>query len=213
MAVLSISRQFGAGGKTLGQRLAQRLGYQFVYKDVLQMVAEEAGVSTDWVEAVERGAGDRLMRLISTLVPSDFIERHLGEDKSDFDVRKYVTFLRRVIRRIADHGDAVILGRGSQFILADHPDTLRVLLVAELEDRVRFLMEHYHLDHTKARTLVDKEDRRRARFLAELHPGDPNDPSLYHMTLNMSEIGLEVGEALILELVGARLDRQAKPIW
>ena len=62
MAVLTISRQFGAGGKTLGARVAQRLGYEFVDEGLLHKVAEKANVSLEWVEGVEREAGGHLMR-------------------------------------------------------------------------------------------------------------------------------------------------------
>ena len=78
MSVLCISRQFGAGGKTLGQRLAKRLGWTFVYDEVLDEVAKEAKVSPEWVEAVDKEAGDWLMRFVNSLVASNFIERHLG---------------------------------------------------------------------------------------------------------------------------------------
>ncbi len=201
MSVLCLSRQFGAGGKTLGERLAKRLGWTFVYNDVLHQVAREAQVSLDWVEAVDKEAGDRLMRFISNLVPSDFVERHLGDKLHDFNEKRYREFLSQVIKRIADHGKVVILGRGSQFILADCPDAYRVLLVAAHQDRVKFMMEHYDLTRDKAERLVEKEQRRRNRFLASLGVEDPDDPSHYHLVLNTSLVSLDKAEEMIMGLV------------
>ncbi|KMY66032.1 hypothetical protein AAU61_18875 [Desulfocarbo indianensis] len=203
MSVLCISRQFGAGGKTLGQRLAKRLGWTFVYNDILNLVANEAKVSLDWVEAVDKEAGDRLMRFVSGLVPSDFIERHLGENLHDFDERRYRRFLSMVIKRIADHGDAVMVGRGCQFILSDRPDAFRVLLVASHRDRVNFMMENYKLSQAKAESLVDREQRRRNRFILSLGVEKPDDPSHYHMALNTSLLGLGQAEDLIFNMVSA----------
>ncbi len=201
MSVLCISRQFGAGGKTLGQRLAKRLGWTFVYNDVLNQVAKEAKVSLDWVEGVEKEAGDRLMRFVTSLVPSDFIERHLGENLHDFDEKRYRQFLSQVIKRIADHGNAVIVGRGAQFILADRPDAYKVLLVASHDDRIKFMIDTYKLSKEKAASLVDKEVRRRNRFIESLGVEKPDDVCHYHMALNTSLISLAKAEDLVYELV------------
>ena len=105
MAVLSISRQFGAGGKTLGEKVAQSLGYQFVDESLMEKVAEEANVSVRWVEGVEREAGGYLMRFLSSMVPSSFIDRHLGDSGQDFDEKRYVIFLSKVVEDLAE--DAV----------------------------------------------------------------------------------------------------------
>ncbi|MCB2187720.1 MAG: cytidylate kinase-like family protein [Deltaproteobacteria bacterium] len=213
MAVLSISRQFGAGGKTLGEMVAKRLGYTFVDEAILHKMAEKANVSVRWVEAVEKELGGRLMRFISQLVPSSFIERHVGESGADFDEKKYKEFAEAVVREVADQDDVVILGRGSQFILRDRFNTVRVLLVAEAPDRIKFMMDNYQLDENQARNMVAARTRMRERFLKEFYPGDANDPSLYHMVINTSQVPLDIAEAQIEELVLGTIDRVTKPIW
>jgi cytidylate kinase len=213
MAVLTISRQFGAGGKTLGARVAQRLGYEFVDEGLLHKVAEKANVSLKWVEGVEREAGGHLMRFLSTLVPSSFIDRHLGESGSDFDEKRYVEFLTRIIQDLAQEDNVVILGRGSQFILRRDPNVLRVLLVAERADRIKFMVRNYNMEPDKAEAMINREARKRERYLANFHQGDPNDPSLYHMVLNTSLVPLEAAEEQIVELVLSSVDLNAAPIW
>ena len=213
MAVLSISRQFGAGGKTLGQRVAQRLGYEFVEEGLLHKVAEEANVSVKWVEGVEREAGGHLMRFLSTLVPSSFIDRHLGESGSDFDEKRYVEFLTRIVKDLAAEDNVVILGRGSQFILRHDPGALRVLLVAERADRIKFMEDNYNMAPDKAEAMVNRESRKRERFLSNFYKGDPNDPSLYHMVLNTSLVPLDAAEEQITESVLGAVDQTAEPIW
>ena len=213
MAVLAISRQFGAGGKTLGQRVAKRLGYDFVGEDMLQMVAEKANVSLKWVEGVQREAGGHLMRVLTTLVPSSFIDRHVGEDRSDFDEKRLAKFLTRVIEDLAREDNVVILGQGCQFILADDPKAVKILLVAEWPDRIKFMEDHYDYSPEKAKALVTSASRKRERFLGYFHKGDPNDPSLYHMVLNTSLIPLEAAEEQISELVLSVVDKVAQPIW
>jgi len=213
MAVLSISRQFGAGGKTLGQRVAQRLGYEFVDETLLHKVAEEANVSLKWVEGVQREAGGRLMRILSTIVPSSFIDRHLGESGSDFDEKRYVEFLTRIVEDLAAEDNVVILGRGSQFILRHTPATLRVLLVAERADRIKFMERNYNLTADRAESMVNRESRKRERFLGNFYKGNPNDPSLYHMVINTSLLSLDAADEQITELVLGAVDATAEPIW
>ena len=213
MAVLSISRQFGAGGKTLGDRVSQRLGYEFVDEALLHRVAEEANVSVQWVEGVQREAGGRLMRILSSLVPSSFIDRHLGDSGSDFDEKRYVEFLTRIVQDLAAEDNVIILGRGGQFILRDDPNALRVLLVAERADRIKFMERIYGMTPDKAESMVNRESRKRERFLANFYKGDPNDPSLYHMVINTSLIPLEAAEEQIVELVLGTVDATAEPIW
>ncbi|MBW2618645.1 MAG: cytidylate kinase-like family protein, partial [Deltaproteobacteria bacterium] len=190
MAVVSISRQYGAGGKTLALRLARKLGYQFIDRGILAKVAQEANVSVDWVEAVEKEPGS-LMRLVSRVVSSDFIERHVGPESADFDDQKYHLYLKKVLTEIADEGDAVILGRGSQFILQDHPKTVRILLVGDMEARIGFLMENYDLSRSSAQDMIRREEKRRTAFLKNLGAGDSDAPDLYHLAINTSLVNLD----------------------
>ena len=213
MAVLSISRQYGAGGKTLGEMVAQRLGYVFHDREIVRRVAEMANVSPEYVEGIHREAGGRLMRTLHTLVPTEFVDRHVGDDKTDFDEKKLALFLSKVIWEMAEDGDMVLLGRGSQFILRDHPEVVRLLLVANRSDRVQFIVDHYDLDRSKAEAVIAREERKRHRYLSAFYSGDFNDPSLYHMVLNTSLVDLETGCDLICELMSATITHTAKPIW
>lgn len=213
MPVVTISRQFGAGGHTLGETVAKRFGYQLVDRSIVHQVAREANVSVKWVEAVEQEAGGLVMRLVHSLISTSFIERVLGDSGSDFDEKKYVQFIKRIIQDVAKAGDAVIVGRGAQFILPDSEETVKVLLVGDLEDRIRFMMNHYDLTRTKAEELVRREEKRRSTFLKVFYSGDPDDPSLYTLVINTSRVSLEEAEDAIMELLGHILDEYASPIW
>ncbi len=204
MTVLILSRQFGAGGKTLGENLAKRLGFQFVDRDIIAQVAREANVSVDWVVAVERETGGRLMKILSKMVSGDFIQRMLSDSGSDFDEEKYAAFVKKVVKDIAKEGNAVILGRGSQFIVPDQPGVFKVLLVGEKADREKFLEKKYKLSAAEARQVVAKEDRKRAAFLVGMDAKSPDDPLLYHLCINTSKMSLKQAEEMIVDLIEAR---------
>ena len=77
MSVIAISRQFGAGGKTLAEMVSEKLNYTFFENDIIQMVAKQAKVSSDFVESIEKDAGDKLLKFMQGLVRKSFIDRIL----------------------------------------------------------------------------------------------------------------------------------------
>jgi cytidylate kinase len=201
MAVITISRQFGAGGKTLGRMIAERLGYTFADSSIIQAIAQQANVSADWVRAFEKEAGSRMSRAISGMVSQRLVDRILKDERGYIDESIYLDYLVLIIAQTADEGDAVILGRGSQYILRDHPDAHHILLIDSFENRVRFLMEHYDLKESKATRIVGAEDRRRATLYKRLGKKDYDAPELYDLVLNMGRLNLETACSLACKLI------------
>jgi cytidylate kinase len=201
MAVITISRQFGAGGITLGKKIAESLGYTFADSDILQRVAKEANVSTHWVESFEKEAGSKLSRMISSMVSKRWLERVLADERGYLDEQIYLDYLVLIIAQFADEGNVVILGRGSQYILNDHPDAVHILLVNEFENRVKFMMDRYDMSRKKADRTVVNEDRRRVSLYKRLGKSDYENPQLYHLVLNMGRLDLETARDMVCGLV------------
>jgi cytidylate kinase len=201
MAVITISRQFGAGGITLGKMVAEKFGYIFADTEVIKMVAEMANVSTHFVETVEKEAGGKFSKFISKMVSKPLVERILKDERGYIDEEIYLDYLVLIIAQMADDGDVVILGRGSQYILNDHPDAYHILLIDEFENRVRFMQEHYDLSKNRAIHVVKGEDKRRKNLYQKLGKTDYDNPSLYHLVLNMSKIDLDQALQLVCKLV------------
>jgi cytidylate kinase len=201
MAVITISRQFGAGGKTLGQMLARKLDYEFADNDILSKVAEMANVSTHWVQTVENEAGGKLSRFVSRMVSKPMVDRILKDERGYIDEQIYLDYLVLIIAQIADEGNVVILGRGSQYILDDHPDAYHVLLIDQYENRVRFIEENYELSQSKAAAWVRKEDKRRRNLYQKFGKTDYDDPFLYHLVINMGRFDMQQACRLVLRLL------------
>jgi cytidylate kinase len=187
----------------MGKMVADKLGYAFADTEIIQMVAKEANVSPHWVESVEKEAGSKLSRILSGMVSQKWLDRVLTDERGYIDEQIYLDYLVLIIAKIADEGDVVILGRGSQYILNDHPDAYHILLIDEIENRVKFMMEHYHLEKKKAVQVVGYEDRRRLSLYKKLGKVDYDSPSLYHMVLNMGRMSLETGCRMICELLNS----------
>ena len=201
MAVITLSRQFGAGGKTLGKMIADKFGYTFADSEIIKMVAEMANVSTHFVETVEKEAGGKFSKFISRMVSKPLVERVLKDERGYIDEEIYLDYLVLIIAQMGDDGDVVILGRGSQYILNDHPDAYHVLLIDEFDNRVRFMEEHYDLSKSRAASAVKGEDKRRKNLYQKLGKTDYDNPFLYHLVLNMSKVSLEQALQLVCKLV------------
>ena len=204
MAVITISRQFGAGGKTIGKMVADKMGYTFADDDIIQMVAEAANVSPHWVESIEKEAGGKLSRVVSSMVSKRLVDRILKDERGYMDERLYLDYLVVIIAQIAEEGDVVILGRGSQYILNDHPDARHVLLINDLQNRVKFMTEHYDFSEKQAVQVVNREDKRRLNLYRKIGKTDYDNPTLYHLVLNMARMDMPTAVRLIMNLVKAQ---------
>jgi len=197
MAVVTISRQFGSGGRTLGKMIAEELGYTFADNEIIQRLSKEANVSANWIRSFEKEAGSRLSRITSKMVSKRWLDRVLAGERGYLDEEIYLDYMVLIIAQIADEGDAVILGRGSQYILDDHPETFHILLIDELENRIKFMVEHYEMTERQAAQAVNYEDRRRASLYRRLGKKNYNDPELYHLVLNMGRLDLQAALKIV----------------
>lgn len=204
MAVVTISRQFGAGGLTLGKQLADKLGYQFYNDQILQLISEKARVSQNWVKSIEREAGRKLHQTISSLMPKGVIDRVLSNEQGFIDETIYIDLLQQVITQLADQGNAIILGRGGQYILKDKGDVYHILLIAEKGYRIRFIEAKYKLSRTAAEQVVNAEDKRRKNLYRKFEQSDYDNPGHYHLTLNMSKLELDQAIRMVCDMVSER---------
>lgn len=189
MAVITISRQYGAGAMALGRMLAEKRGYTLASREIVQGIADKAKVSTDFVLTVEKEAGTTLSRFMTRIISSrGMVSKLLRDDSGYIDEKLYLDYLVLTVVQIADEGNAIIMGRGSQYILRTHPDTVHILLVDEFENRVRRVEKREKINRESAERMVRHEDKRRLNLYHRLGKQDFESPSLYHMVLNMDRI-------------------------
>jgi cytidylate kinase len=202
MAVLTISRMFGTGAEALGKTISKRLGYTFYHNELIQMVAKKAKVSTDWVEAMEKEAGGTFQKLMTSLVPKSLVDKVLDSERGYLDEEIYTDMLQHIITKIADSGDAVVLGRGGQYILKDRPDTYHILLVADLDYRVKYVQEQFDLIPKRAMLLVAMEDKRRVQLYRKFGKIDYDQTDHYHLVFNMARLEMEKACDMLCTLLG-----------
>ena len=201
MSVITISRQFGAGGRTLGEMMAKKMGYQFHDDLIIQELAEKARVSIDSIKSMERTAGSTFSKLISRMFSQNYMERIIGADKGYLDEKIYVDLLHEIITKIALQDNVVLIGRGGQYILQNVNGTYHILLVASWEDRIKFMQQFYNMSDAKAEKAVKQGEARRANLYKNFGKEDYDQPYLYHLVLNMSRLSLEQALREVMVLV------------
>jgi cytidylate kinase len=179
----------------------KKFGYTFADTEIIKMVAEMANVSTHFVNTVEKEAGGKFSKFISKTVSKPLVGRILKDERGYIDEEIYLDYLVLIIAQMGDDGDVVILGRGSQYILNDHPDAYHILLIDTFENRVRFMQKNYDLSQGRATQSVKTEDKRRLNLYKKLGKTDYDNPDLYHLVLNMSRVSLDKALELIVNLV------------
>jgi Cytidylate kinase-like family len=188
MAAITMSRQFGAGGRSLGEKLCERFGFHLVDELVIDELARKAKLKGDWLTAMEKEASSTLLGLLSNVVSSGHFLKTPAAPGEEFERQKYKDFLRRIMSAMANEGGYVLLGRGSQFVLSKHPKVFRILLVAEYEDRVKFMVQRYHLSEDEAKKIIKEKETQRTAVATKIFGADIDDPKLYHIVLNTSLI-------------------------
>jgi len=206
MALVTISRQFGAGGRTLAERLCERFGFHLVDEYAIDEMARKAKVSGDWLTAIEKEATSTILGLISSIVSKGLIYKTPTVPGEGFERQKYIAFLETVMTPMANTGGYVLLGRGAQLVLKNHPKALHILLVAEYEDRVKFMITRYGLDRDEAERMIKEKEKQRAAVGSVIFGENIDDHALYHLALNTSRVPLDWA----VDLAGDLLSRFVK---
>ena len=208
MSVITIARQFGAGGKTLGTMVAEKLGYALIDEQIVEMVAGEADVSADWVDSIaqETGSEGLVRRLVRKIGPfgKGYVETAMEERPGYINGDLYISILHKIMPIIASQDNVVIIGRGGQYILAERQDTFHFLMIANIENRVHFMMDHYDIDRKKAQLVIDKQNKRRIHLYRHFGRTDYEQPDHYHMVFNMNYLELDDAVQAVCTLVAGK---------
>jgi cytidylate kinase len=202
MPVVTISRQFGAGGSSVAEIVAAELHAEVVDKKLIQEVARRLQVSTSEVSAEDerpRPLLERLVRSFSTLEPAMGVGWSPPYPDPLFDPRQAIIELtEQVINEVADGGNVVIVGRGAGFCLRARANVFRVFLRAPESMRIKTLMDRFGLTEAEARRRMHETDANRAAYTRQLYKRDWCDPDEYDLIVNTGRLGYQATAEVIL---------------
>ena len=208
--IITIEREYGAGGSGIARKLAERLNWKLWDQDLTSEIARMARCDRQSVERLEERIDPLFYRLMKVFMRGSY-ERSLpvtGLEHLDAD--SMVVFMQRVIEGAATAGNCVIVGRGSPYLLRAHQDAFHVFIYAPLEEKIRRVRE---LGKTEAEAveLVNTIDHERATFVKKYFGKEFPTRHYYHLMLN-SVVGDEVVIQTILDAVGTLNHAQSQPV-
>jgi len=196
--LITISRQYGAGGSAVAEIVARELGWSVVDNEFIEAVSRKAGMPREQVaEREERGPsfGERLAQALAASPEVPLIPAAPTENP---DEPTLVKATETVVVEIARMGRAVLVGRAAVAVLGRHPGAIHVLLVASKPFRAGVIMERLGVEEKAALKAMHDTDNRRARYHKDFYQRDWLDPVNYHMVLNTEPLGFDGAAALIV---------------
>jgi cytidylate kinase len=219
MSAITISREYGSGGGEIAARLARRLGWQLIDHAVIEQTARQLEVresevekhDEDYVESDRQGI---LSRILEQLTPSSAATGGGGiflRTASSAETLPFQETMRDIIIAAATSGHVVIVGRGSQVLLADRRDVLHIRVIAPLELRVAYTARREGLDLETARRRVQEKDQARTHFMQTQYRSQHEDPHLYDLEINTAVLTLDSAVDLSCLALEAKASRLSVP--
>lgn len=190
--VITISREFGSGGRTIGRKAAEKLGIPCYDQELIEEIAAQSGLAKDYIAEKEEYApyGSRLANALS-------IDRSFG----GLSVQDFLwSVQRKIILDLAEKGPCVIVGRCADYILQDKADCLKVFVHASMDKRAERIVKLYgEREEAPLKRLKDKDKRRSAyyHFYTDMEWGKTQN---YHLALDSGALGIDTCVQLICEL-------------
>ncbi len=214
MPVITIGRQFGAGGATVGHMLATELKADFLDSNIIDEVARRLQLPKEEVEAEDEQPGSLLARLLvalgsastEPLMPPEATAWSPPNAAPTFDTRKAVLQItQHVIEEAARAGNVVIVGRGGAYILARFPGALHVFLRAAEDVRVKTIMARFKIgSEEEARRRLKQTDENWTSYIKQVYGHDRNHPGHYDMVLDTGRLGYDATLEAILAALKVR---------
>lgn len=181
--VITISREYGSGGRYVGRLLADKMGINFYDKDIINMVSEESGLGVNYIINSEQ-----------KLVSAKFA--------SNNDDRIFISY-EKVIKKIA-HDSCVIIGRCADYILRKNKNTIRVFLYSDMDSKVKRCVKYYGVSKDSAVHTIMKTNKERAKHYKYYTDREWNDFNNYDLVINVDSLGVEKTASVIWEFINLK---------
>ena len=190
--IITISREFGSGGRFIGEEVAKKLGIAYYDKNVINEIAEESGLSPEYIQENAELSPKKGL----------FAYAFAGRDITGKSVEDMVhDAQRRVILDLTEKESCVIIGRNADYILKDRDDVLNVFIHGNMPEKTQRIIRSYNVDEKKAVKMMADTDKRRMtnyNFYTEHKWGKASN---YTLCLNSSQLGYDRCEKIIMECI------------
>ena len=188
--IITISREFGSGGRFIGEEVAKKLGIAYYDKNMINQIAEESGLSPEYIQENAELSPKKGL----------FAYAFSGRDITGKSVEDMVyEAQRKVILELAEKEPCVIIGRNADYILRDRDDVLNVFIHGNLPEKMKRICQLYHVNAQEAERMMKDTDKRRMtnyNFYTDQKRGKAEN---YTLCLNSSQLGYDKCKKIIVE--------------
>lgn len=200
--IITIGREFGSGGREIGEVVAAKLGIDFYDKKLIEIASQKSGINKELFENADESKSYSLIGSLFGLRTSPASEISPGcflSNETLFNIQS------DVIRELASKDSALFVGRCADYVLEECDSCINIFITADREDRVKRVCSRTGLDPDKASDLIDKIDKRRASYYNYFSNKRWGEISSYDLSINSSLLGIKGTAALIVKLVNEKI--------
>ena len=198
---ITVGRELGSGGREVARLLAEEFQCKLYDSEILSLAAKESGFSEDLFKNHDEHHG-RLHNLLFSKMPNIGHAHYYSEQVSQGSL---FSFQSEVIRREAERGRCVFVGRAADYILREKDDVVSIFVYADLDYRIQKVMERHHCTADEARKLIHKEERKRAVYYDYYTGQRWGERQYYDLCLNSCRLGIKGTAEIVSEYVRQRM--------
>lgn len=197
--IITIGRQFGSGGREIGEKVAEHFGIQCLDKELLSRAAKESGICEEMLENHDERPTNSFLY---NLVMDTYSFGYNSSSFTDMPISHKVFLAQfNAIKKIADEGPCVIVGRCADYALADYKNHLSLFIYADQDAKIARIRERFQLNESKAREMILKKDKQRQSYYNYYSSKKWGRADSYDLCINSSILGIEGTAKLIIQYV------------
>ncbi len=207
--VITISREVGSGGRTIGRKLAEKLGVRFSDKELIDALQAKLNLTASGIEELKGKKKrwlDDFIQMVAPVPKSGLLvdgdSDYISEYNKSLGVNDVFEAEKEILNGIADQGSCVIAGRSGFFVLKGRPNKVDILITASLENRVARIMEKQNLTREKAEQVIESVDKARDNYVLRYTGQSRYDARNYNIVINMDYLTEDKAVELILGYLG-----------
>ena len=208
--IITISRQYGSGGREIGQKLAEHYHIPFYDNEIITRAAKESGFAEETFARAEDKATNSLLYSLAMGI-NVYGNQDFGFSGLSLDDRIFLA-QSDVIRKVAEEGPCIIVGRCADYALEDNPYAVSVFIKASLDERVQRIKRIYELNDSKAADLIQKTDKRRASYYNYYSSKKWGEAKSYNLCIDSGLVGIDGAIDMILKFIELKEKNMGKDI-
>lgn len=196
--IYTIGREFGSGGREVGEKLAAKLGIKLYDKELLQQAAKDSGFCEEIFENHDEKPTNSF--LYSLVMDTYSVSGYSAAPFLDMPLNHKVFLAQfETIKKIAEKESCVIVGRCADYALSDNPDCINVFIHADLDVRIKNVSRNLNITENKARDIINKTDKQRASYYNYYTSKKWGDSKSYNLSLDAGKLGTDNCVGMILK--------------